>query len=219
MLLKKWVSFALAASFLLLAPKAHGQNFVRLIGGDQTLNRPASASNPVPVTATNDLSNTSTYGASTPVFTPAATPTDVVTLIGSASKTIKVLKVSLSNVQTATGSNKWTLIKYTTPSTGGTTTAMSAAKMDSTSAAASASCVRYTANPAGIGTGTAFYNAYILAPATASAAQTDYVLYDASTRGQPLTLRGTSETMSLNFAGAAVPAGYSMTVNVIWTEE
>lgn len=176
-----------------------------------------------PVTPANPLntstSGRATYAATTGFFTPAATPTDVVGFFGSASKTIRILRVTISGTQTTAGINSWFLAKRNTANSGGTPSAMTIVPLDSLSPAATMTANRYTANPT---TGNLVGNIgafSILTPAPGSVAEGTDPVHDELYNGQGIVLRGTGEGLCANFAGAAVPAGMSIAFNVYWTEE
>lgn len=176
---------------------------------------PMSASNPLSVST----SGRATYVATSAFFTPAATPTDVAAIFGSASKTVRVLRVSIASTQTAAGINNWFLIKRSTATTGGTPTTLTSVPLDSANAAATAVVVNYTANPtpgSAVGTVKAVG---VLSPAPASVVSDPYIIHDELYNGQGIVLRGTGEGLALNFNGAAVPAGLSMSVNIFYSEE
>lgn len=165
-------------------------------------------------------STSATYSANIRNFTPAATPTDVISITGAANRTIKVLKVVLSATQTTAGMNEWLLVKRSTANTGGTPTAATAVPFDSQNPTATASVVSYGANPSALGTTVGIVDAQ-KAPAQASTGTTSALLefnldhLDAS----PVVLRGVNDVLALNFNGAAVPAGLAMDCTVYWTEQ
>jgi len=161
-----------------------------------------------------------TYSATTPFLTPYATPQDIVVIGGSGTKTIKVHSITLSSTQTTAGVNSWYLNKLSTADSGGTSTALTKIPNDSAYAAATATALYYTAAPtpgtiigavssSSVGTNS---------PATVGAiAEVD--LFTDQYNGQPIVLRGAAQQLALNFNGAAVPTGLSISVNIIWTEE
>lgn len=180
-------------------------------------NTAASFSNPIPVALSD--SSKATYAASIDYFTPYATPTDVMTIGGSASKTVKIHKIILSGTQTTAGINKWYLIKRSTADTSGTSSAATIVPLDSTSAAATGTVKKWTAAPTIAGTVGTIRTLSVLAPAPASVSSADLVLFDDMHTGQPIVLRGTAEEVALNFNGAAVPSGMSISPTVYTTEE
>jgi len=164
-----------------------------------------------------------TYSAASGVYTPPATPTDSFCIFGSASKTVRVVSFSNSNLQTTAGINLWVVAKRSTADTAGTPVAATRVPHDSDDAAATATVSHYTANPT---TGSLIGNVRserVLAPAAGSVVGPvtyDFLAFGAATLlDRPVTLRGTGEGLCLNFAGAALPAGSTWAGNVTWTEE
>lgn len=180
-------------------------------------NTASSFSNPIPVALSD--SSKATYCATLDYFTPYATPTDLVAIVGSATKTVKIHKIFLSSTQTTAGINKWYLIKRGAADTGGTSSAATAVPLDSTNAAATAVVKKWTAAPTINNTVGTVRIESIQSPAATSISPGDNVVFDDSATGQPLTLRGVAEEADLNFAGTAVPAGLSTALTVVWTEE
>lgn len=170
------------------------------------------------------LQTKATYGVSTTPFTPPATPTDMATLTGSGSKTIYVYGVSIATTQTTAGVNRIYLIKRSAANTGGTSAAPTIVPYDSTSAGATATALSYTVNPGALGAAVgniSVMNVYspILATGTSSLNQDMHARTVPFTLDTPIILRGTSQVLAVNFNGAALPAGLSVIVNFVWTEE
>lgn len=166
----------------------------------------------------------STYGVSTTPFTPPATPTDMATIFGSASKTVYVYAVSITTTQNTAGINRVYLIKRSAANSGGTSAAPTIVPYDSGNAAATATILNYTANPAGLGASVGnvcVQNMYspILATGTSSLVQDMYPRPGTFELATPIILRGVAQGLCVNFNGAALPAGLSVIVNFIWTEE
>ena len=175
-----------------------------------------------PVVVSLDQGLRATYYATSDYFTPAATATDVVGILGSDTTTVKILRVTLSSTQNVAGINKWFLIKRSTADSGGTPTAATLITADSNDAAATAIVRRYGSNPT-LGTAVGTTRALsILSPAPASLVEQSEgttVLYDAKATGKAIILRSSAQGLYLNFAGAAVPAGLDIAVNIVFTEE
>lgn len=161
-----------------------------------------------------------TYSAIIRNFTPAATPTDIVTIAGAATKIIKILKIELWTTQTTAGVNEFLLIKRSALDTGGTPVSMPAVPLDSRSPAAVATVSNWTANPAGLGTAVGTIEvARPAANVTTGSTNPSYVFdFMTATNGSPIVLRSAVEQLALNFNGAAVPAGYVSNINVRWIE-
>ena len=163
-----------------------------------------------------------TYSAVSTAFTPGATPQDIFTITGSATKVIRVLRMGISTTQTTAGINNFFLAKRSSANTAGTSAAPAITVNDSLNTAATATVLQYTANPTA-GTLVGYISGFQLnspAPATAGIGGLqgiDYSLID--TFGQPITLRGITEVLAWNFKGAALPGGLSVIAYCQWTEE
>jgi hypothetical protein len=153
---------------------------------------------------------------------PYAVPTDLITLQGSATKTIRVTRVALSGVATAAGVMQYQIIKRTAANTAGTSSSQSAAivSYDSTSAAATAVVSLYTVIPTGLGAGRTLQGGRLYFPPLATPisneplARVEWGIRPA----QALVLRGTTEWLAINFNGSAVPSGALVDVVIEWTE-
>lgn len=183
--------------------------------------------NPLIITAAGSIgvnikgSTVAGYSAGSAAFTPPAAPTDMVSIQGSASKTVRVTRLWLSATQTTAGTNTWFIIKRSTADTAGTSTTLTNVPLDSTSAAATAVIKTYTANPT---LGSAVGNLQVLklfTPTTSTSPAVGLYQMDFTLEGQfkGIVLRGTTEMLVLNFGGAALPAGLSVVVSVEWIEE
>lgn len=174
------------------------------------------ASNQSTIPVSISASSRQFYSASSTVFTPPATPTDMITIYGSASKTIRVNRITFSSTQTSAGINNIFIIKRSATNTAGTSTTPTVVPLDSSNAAGTAVMRQYSVNPSGLGSAVGTITAIrILTPTTTSATQSQYV-FD-YTSGN-VVLRGTSEGLCVNFAGAALPTGLSIAVSIEWEE-
>ena len=158
------------------------------------------------------------YCGSTPVFTTAASATDIFNFKGSSTKTIYIRKIIWKQaVFSVAGSHNVYLLKRSTANSGGTSSAITAVPLDSNFASATASGVYYTANPT---TGTslgAISHIYIHANAGISPGDTK-ILFDSTKGGAPIVLRGTSESVSVNYNGVTDAIGTSAVVDIEWSE-
>lgn len=162
-------------------------------------------------------------------FTPAATPTDLLKIVGSATKTIRVVSVELVTTNTAAGSQQLQVIKRSTDDTGGTFVAATAVSADSADAAATAVVGHYTANPAALGTAVGTVRTKRVASPAAVPASFAGVAVDAGVQlldtlpgaqlNQPIVLRGITQVLAVNFAGAALVAGQTHAYTIVWIEE
>ena len=158
-----------------------------------------------------------TFAISAVAVTPAATTTDVVTLYGSATKTVRVKTVTVSGLATTAGSMDVSLIKRTAVNTAGTSTAPTIAKFDSTDATATATAKQYSVNPSALGAGVALATKN-LNMGVAGAGGT--VIFDFATRNdKALILRGVAQGLAINLNGQAVPTGGTISYAVEWEED
>lgn len=168
--------------------------------------------------------NLKTYMASG-AFTPPATPTELVTIYGSATKTIRVLSLKLGTVNTAAGSQVFVTAKRTAAAVSGTAVAATAVGADSADAAATAVVSHWTAAPtAGAGTTivTKKVASTVPTPTTFAGIRDDSdveMLPQVNGQAKSIILRGVLEGVAVNFAAAALVAGQIHTYNVVWTEE
>lgn len=163
-----------------------------------------------------------TYCAASAYFTPVASATDLALINGSASKTIRVLKIFLNYKATAAGSTdleNFQVIKRSAANSGGTATTLTNVPLNSTSAAASAVAKNYTANPTPGATVGTIATGQCTGGAITGDANT-IVLFDADKYGQACDLIGTAQGLAVNHNGVTV-AGTSPLIQVtfVWTEE
>ena len=154
-------------------------------------------------------------------ITPVATATDVLVLKGSATKTIRVTRAGILGTATAAAIYDLYLTKRTAVNTGGTSTAPTPSQSDSSDAAATATLALYTANPSALGTGVTLEasKVYLPAGATPAGAGTQREFTFGNRNDKAPVLRGVAESITFNFAGAAVPAGASLYLIIEWTED
>lgn len=206
-----------------------GADFVRGIAINQInlLNNTATFINSQVLPTTLDTTTpitpvASTFGsfiAALDPFTPGTTPTDIVTLYGSATKTINVTKASIVTTQTTAGINTWRLIKRRTVNTGGTSTAPTIVPTNSNFPAATATVLQYSVNPTGLGIATGnIWSGRTLAPGLASLINPIEVPM-ISQNQIPIVLVGVGQGLVVNFNGVALPAGLSVQVIFGWTEQ
>lgn len=188
-----------------------------LINTGGTFDRQHSAPGTTGIPAVSTESTKATYAGAVLGFTPAATPTDIFQVVGSATKIVRVLRVSVSGIATAAATIDLQLIKRTAANTGGTTASVTINQYDSNDSAATALVNKYTANAGALGAGTTL-RAQALNLGAAGAAGT--IVWDFSTRnGKGLVLRGIAQSLGMNWNAAAVPAGTVIDIDVEFTEE
>lgn len=161
------------------------------------------------------------YCGSTPVFTTAASATDIFNFKGSGTKTIYIRKIVWKQANLIGGSTTHNvyLLKRSTANSGGSSSALTAVPLDSNFSSATASGVYYTANPSSLGTSLGalahayrFYGAY-------PDVEIEAVLFDSTKGGSPIVLRGTSESVSVNYNGVTDGIGTSAVVDIEWSEK
>ena len=158
------------------------------------------------------------YCASTPVFTTAASATDIFNFKGSGTKTIYIRKIVWKQANsTSGGTHQVYLIKRSTANSGGTSSALTAVPLDSNFASATASGVYYTANPTtGSSVGTISHGIFLVGSILH---HFNNVLFDSTKGGAPIVLRGTSESISVNYNGVTDAIGTSAVVDIEWSEK
>lgn len=167
-----------------------------------------------------------TYAASTAIFTPAASATDIWQIYGSSSKTVKILKIYLMGGKATSGATltDFYLLKRSTANSSGTAVTATNIPLDSANSAATAVVKHYTANPT---TGTLVgqvFEATQLNTASTSFNSclvhgADIPFFDADKFGQPIVLRGTGEGVVINLNGSTIGNAATVSVTVVWTEE
>lgn len=166
------------------------------------------------------------------IFTYAipATPTDMIVLGGSATKTIRLLRLVMHYTITSIAQAEFFLIRRSSVNSGGTTatTNRTINLLDSVNAAASATLVYYTANATSLGTSAAIIKrSKVAVPTPTTFVSNDdgaMLAWDFAARGATLaqlpTIRGTSESLSLNFNGATLGTGFAIQfVEFLWRED
>lgn len=167
----------------------------------------------------NSIGPRYTFDAATNAFAPPATPTDVLVIGGSVTKTIKVTRIRLSSTATQTGVFTWYLLKRSTADSAGTAIAATPIQRDTNSPAATATVNYYTANPT-VGTLTGIVRSGKLFTPNPSGSSNDTIIWDFDDyQSTPIYLRGTAQQLAISFSGSALPVGLSVNASVTWTEE
>lgn len=173
-------------------------------------------------------STRATYRASAN-FTPQ--PTAAVTIIslqGSATKTVRVKRVMLGGVSTAVSSSVYQIVRTTALGAGGTAVAPTIAKLDTSSAAATAVAQHYTTTLKATGTGAsgplvtrAVGTNVVTTPATAWIEPLAPLFPEAGMPvGQAIVLRGAAEFMEIqNVTPANLGAGTVLSYIIEWEED
>lgn len=199
------------------------QQKIAALNRNRTLGTGLTVGQAMPVTytpSTPAVVGASRYIAVATPFTPAATPQDVCAIRGSATATVIVNRSSIATTQTTAGINTWHLIRRSTVNTGGSPTVATVVPVDSLSPAPSAIVANYTANPT-LGTTVGRYAVKFVPAPSVTASGNDDLQQELSSAPFPesIVLRGTSELLAWNFAGAALPAGLTVTCSFEWSEQ
>lgn len=164
--------------------------------------------------------NLATYSAAAAGFALATLATDVSTIQGSDTKTIKILRIEAA-ISTTSGSGGLltvSLIKRSTANTGGTTTTLTNVPHDSSSSAGTAVVKNYTVNPTLLGTAVGTVRATRTGAFNSGMAPSS-LIWDFATRpSEAVVLRGTSEFLCLNLGTVSI-TGSVATFSIEWTEE
>ena len=165
------------------------------------------------------LNQSSAYSAAATSVNAPASATDVFEIAGSASKIIKVRAVILSGTETTSAQVIAKLVKRSTANSGGTSATLTNVPFDSSSAAATAVCKSYTANPTtGTPVGDLLAVRFSLPSAATSSPIEQVFSFSNGSLDFPVVLHGTAQTLAVNFNGVTL-TGNSLCCTFIWTEE
>lgn len=161
-------------------------------------------------------SSIATYSAGVTGLVPIANATDVFTITGSATKTIKIRRIQISLQSSAAGSVPMTIVRRSTANSAGT--AITAVKNDTSNADATATVQSYNALPT-LGTTVGVLRSQrLLAGVSASIVDNNAVYEFGGNDAQPFVLRGTSDVIAINFNGSATTVTLAY-IAIEWTEE
>lgn len=181
-----------------------------------------STSNANPWISTVIDGQKTTYSTSIVGLVPASTPTDVFTLTGSGTKTVRILRVWYSATEGTAAIKDILFIKRSSADSGGTSTNPTRVPYDSNDAAATATVNAYTANPTSLGSaiGTVLAFKYAMSAVNNNTAiGPDTTPIDFGNRpGRAVVLRGTSEVFAVNLNSSTSATG-SLDITIEWTEE
>lgn len=164
------------------------------------------------------LTKKQTYSASTLNLVVASTPTDILTVKGSATKIIKIYSIEINAIKNTNSSIDILFLLRSTANSGGTSSTINPAKLDSLNNAATTEIRVYTANPT-LGTLTSRIKAikYWIDSGASSVAlnsENEYIFE------QPITLRGLNEYFCINLNGTtASMTGNQFNITINFTEE
>lgn len=160
-----------------------------------------------------------TYQYSVSAFTPQATPTAMVVIQGSATKTLRIKKIRVAGVATAQGNMKIQLTRWSTAGTLGSAalTALTAVKHDLNDAAATGVVSTVgTANYTTEGTGSTLPMLCdrIFMGVVATGIITPNEFNFATRNDKALILRGTADIITISGVGSAVPSGGVLDISI-----
>jgi len=171
----------------------------------------------------------STFFASTGSFALAATPTDIAQLVGSGSRTIKVLRIKVQLLSANTTNQLFTVfaVKRSSAGSGFNSTATEVPANSAQAITTSGAAPQFTtANPTpGSAVGNvevAFVPDYVTPPAaTGNAASLLTYIFDftATEGASPIILNGVAQTLAINLNGVTLSAATNAIVTFVYTAE
>lgn len=150
--------------------------------------------------------------------TPAATPTDVITITGSGTKTVRIVSITIAPVATAAGTVDVLLIRRSSANSGGTSSTPTIGKSDINDGNATAVGTVYTANAATLGTTVSNVGAR-KANFTTSGSLTPAQWFFSDKNDKAVVLRGTTDILAINGNGDTLLTGEAWAYDIVWTEE
>lgn len=181
---------------------------------------------PVPGLVCAQDGSAPTYSVQSIGIVPAAAPTDIFCLTGSATRTLRVKQVRVTGTAGTAINITTYLTKHTVANTGsGASTEATGlpvfTPMDSGFATVSATALAYTANPT-IDASRTFLSAithFLPVTSTAVAAPPAVWLFDPPSSFSPVVLRGVAQQLCVNYNGVTTPSSGVVSVNMIFTEQ
>lgn len=162
------------------------------------------------------------YSYATASFTAAATPTDILEIIGNPGVVTRIKNVQITALCTAAANSigPVQIIRRSVNNTGSGSTTVTPMKRDFSDPAASSTVKFWTTNPTQ-GATTGVMQAQLLAYGNVTVTTgLNEVFWDFSVRNdKAIVLRGATDSVTLNLAGATLPTGASFTFEVAFTEE
>lgn len=169
-------------------------------------------------TITSTDGNRTTYSASFNGLVAASSPTDIWTISGSSSRTIRISRITVTATQSTSAQRDILLIKRSSANTGGTSTTATIASHDSNNIAPTAVIRGYTANPSGLGTSAGVLRTRKVFIGAGTSNSDEFLIEFGTRNDQALVLRGTAEFACINLNGVT-SASNSFNISVTWTEE
>lgn len=166
-----------------------------------------------------------TFTASVVGFAPAASPTDFMSLTGSASKLVRVVDAGCDGTATAAANHVLQAVLRSTADTGGTPTTLTAVEHDpGNNPVATAVATSYAANPT-LGTSTSPFGVVrsqeLYQSVVSTGAYTPGLFFQpflSLTSNQSFVLRGAAQTFALNGNASSFAAGTLLNCHITWTE-
>lgn len=169
-----------------------------------------------------------TYTANAIGIVPAATPTDIFCLTGSATRTIRVKRIRVTGTAGTAINITVNLTRHTVANTGGTAASTTATglptlvAMDSTFPTATATAVGYTANPTIDATAVNVTSQTMFLPVTSTASAAGIAVFAWDEGGpsvSPPVLRGVAQQFCVNLNGVTAPSSGVVAVTATYTEQ
>lgn len=150
---------------------------------------------------------------------PAAAATNIVQLIGSATKTVKITAIRISGIATAAGAYIFAIRKQSAADTVGTSSVPTIVPLDSANAAATAAAKQYSANPT-LGTlvGLVAIRRATVTTAAGAIPNVPAEFKFGDSVAQELVLRGVAQAMAISLEGATMTGG-ALDIEIEFTEE
>lgn len=159
-----------------------------------------------------------TFSAGVVGLVAAAAATDIFAITGALNRKIKILRIEVSGIATASQAIPFSVVRRSTANTGGTSTNPTAVSHTG-AGTATATINAYTVNPTPgtlVGVIQSKRGTLLTASAGTPASPT---VFDFTTSGTAYpTLNGPTEVLALNYNGATA-AGNALDIFVTWTEE
>jgi hypothetical protein len=192
-------------------------DYIYLINQDSLQINNSFDGDPIPVRVRTGI--VQTYSSAIVGLNVANNPTDIFTITGSASKTVRIHNVTVTATQTTSTIRDVQLIKRSSANSGGSSSTPAAVPLDSSNAAATAVVRAYTTNPT-VGTlvGTAVAAKMLIG--TTTTAFRDAFSYNTpnNSNAQEIVLRGVTEVLAINLNGVT-SAGNLFDISITWSEE
>lgn len=152
-------------------------------------------------------------------FTPAAAPTDVCSIQGSATKTIKVRRIIFAGTAgSAIVTEHVSIVKRSTANTLGAGLTMAQVPYDSSNAAGTSALVEVWTGAPTLGTLVGVLTDLPIGFYNTSTGQVPATTFTFGQLGQPIVLRGVAQSVAVNMFGQGGGTG-TLTCTIEWTEE